>query len=188
MCGRIIVYLLVIYSGLLCAKEETKISYYRPYAKTNKHPEPFITATHIGKCNLQSARIKRKDAWHCKSEDGLIYDPCFSKRFGSTSTVICPRTPWSANSIQLTLTTPLDNRFHVGLDMSRTAPWAIALSTGERCMSIKSTAQMDGLQVTYQCKEGGVLLGEVQRCATTWSILKHDNLGLSMVEIANAWF
>ena len=104
------------------------------------------------------------------------------------TTLICPESPWSSRSVQMTVPSRLDERDHRLLDMSRTLTWGIELTSGEHCISIKSDQYFDGLRVHYQCDNNIFLLGAPQRCATTWTILRHDNSGMSMVNVYKAWF
>lgn len=172
----------------LAFSADTSLSLYRPFAETAMHAPITIESTQKGYCKQQSERIQREDAWHCVSEDGVIHDPCFSKRFGSTQRVVCPESPWTGKSVQLMLDKPLDEQHMIPLDMSRTLPWAIELKQGERCISVASHPSQDGLPVNYQCSNGVELLGDAHRCSPEWTILRHDAVGVSLVELSRVWF
>jgi len=187
MLRYIITIFAVIHSAISFA-HDTELSLYRPFAETTTHRPVTIELTQHGVCRPQSQRVVREDAWHCVSDEGKTYDPCFSKRFGSNTTVICPESPWSGKSIQLILAQPLDEKHQVSLDMSSTLPWAIELASGERCLSIESSQYFDQLPVHYQCASGVVLTGNVNRCANVWTILKYDSTGVSLSDVAKVWF
>lgn len=167
---------------------ETSLNLYRPFAETTRHAPVTIESSQKGTCMQQSERIKREDAWHCVSEGGMTYDPCFSKRFGPDNRVVCPQSPWTGKSVQLELNQPLDEHNMITLDMSRTLPWAIELKNGERCLSVAPYRTRDGLLVNYRCLNGGELVGDAHRCSPVWTILMQDASGISMVELSSAWF
>ena len=162
----------------------TVLNLYRPFVDN-----PLKSAWNIkGRCLEQSQRIQREDAWRCVSDEGAIHDPCFSKRFGSDNLVFCSTSPWSKKGEYMVLGTPLDSRHQQPLDMSRTLPWAIELTNGERCLSIDSQASYEGLPVHYVCTNEVNLLGDAHRCAQTWTILRHDYHSVSQVDISKVWF
>lgn len=185
---RSAVVILLIFSPALSFAEDTVLNLYRPFSETTKHVPVLIEANQKGYCEQQSQRIKREDAWHCVADDSQTYDPCFSKLFGSNTSVVCPVSPWLGNAVQITLEKPLDNRHQESLDMSRTLPWAVELQNGERCLSVESNQHYDGLQVHYQCAADVALLGDAHRCSPEWTILKHDASGISMASLSAAWF
>lgn len=167
---------------------DTELSLYRPFAETTKHLPVSIQSTQHGICQDQSQRVIREDAWRCTSDDGTTYDPCFSKRFGSNTLVICPESPWSGKGIQLTLSQPLNETHQVSLDMSTTFPWAVELTSGDRCLSVEPKPQFAQPPVHYQCANGVVLAGSVNRCANVWTVLKYDSQGVSLSDVSRAWF
>lgn len=178
----------VMISPVFAFAADTNLNLYRPFAETTKHVPVTIESTQKGSCNSQSDRIKREDAWHCVSERGVTYDPCFSKRFIDDQKVVCPKSPWTGTSVQLELNQRLDEHDMRALDISRTMPWAIELVSGEHCLSVASNQSIDGLPVNYRCMNGVELLGEAHRCSPVWTILRHDASGTSMAELASAWF
>ena len=185
---RRLVVIVVITHTVISFGNDTELSLYRPFAETTKHLPITIESNQHGHCREQAQRIIREDAWHCESDTGKTYDPCFSKRFGSNTTVICPESPWSEKGIQMTLDQPLDERDQLSLDMSSTLPWAVELKSGERCLSVNPIQRIDNLPVHYQCTGGVVLMGNTHRCANVWTILKNDANGVSMNELSRVWF
>jgi hypothetical protein len=179
--------MLMSYTTAVCS-DQTELNLYRPFAASAKHPSVVIEVTRKGYCVRQSYHTIREDAWHCESQDGVVYDPCFSKRFHSNQDVICPRSPWEGHSTRLLLDAPLNMQNQQSLDMSRSLPWAIELKQGVRCISVLSQQTYDGLPVHYQCADGQQLIGEPHRCQPIWSILKHDVSGPSQVDMKTAWF
>ena len=187
MLRRIVVIFAVTHS-VMSFSSDTELSLYRPFAQTTKHLPVTIESTQHGVCQGQSQRIVREDAWHCVSDAGVTYDPCFSKRFGSNTMVICPESPWSGKGIQLTLAQPLSENHQVFLDMSTTLPWAVELTSGERCLSIESRQQYNQPPVHYQCANGVVLAGNLNRCANVWTVLKYESNGVSLSDVSRVWF
>jgi len=166
----------------------TELNLYRPYAESTKHLPVTISSIQHGVCPSQSKRVVREDAWYCMTDAGKIYDPCFSKRFGSDTEVICPESPWSGKATQLTLQKPLDESHQVSLDMSTALPWAVELANGDHCLSVDSTQIDNNLPVHYQCASGVFLMGDAHRCEATWTILEHDNQGITMMNVSKVWF
>ena len=183
---EVVWFLLILWSTLLFA-EDTELSFYRPMTVTSKQPSVEITSKTSGECWQQSQRIKREDAWRCIAQ-GKTYDPCFVKPFGSHLDAICPESPWATRAIQIDVSSPLDNSHHVILDMSQAFPWAIVLANGDKCYSIESTELYDDLPVRYRCDKNKQLIGNIQRCNTTWKMLQRNAEGVSTVDIARAWF
>jgi hypothetical protein len=164
--------------------EDTQLKLYRPFGEVNQ----IIKEKQEGPCWQQSQRIKREDAWRCMVKD-KVYDPCFIKQFGSKKEAICPESPWASNSVALDLTNPADNSQHAVLDMSTTYPWAIELSSGEKCLAVDEGGVFDGLPVHYQCDTQNVLIGHLQRCKSLWTILQRRGDGqVETVNITKAWF
>lgn len=183
MLRAVILIFTIIMSFCLFA-EDTELKLYRPFGDE----VPLIIKQKIaGQCWQQSQRIKREDAWRCVAE-GKVYDPCFVKLYGSRNEALCPQSPWVADSVQINLSTPVDNSQHVTLDMSEAYPWAVELTTGEKCQAVDEGESFDGLQVHYQCNSQTVLIGRVQRCEAKWSILQRTTKGVSTALVAKAWF
>ena len=186
MRGTVVVILLMVVSRILCAND-TELNLYRPLTETTKHPFLTVLEQKSGKCLKQSQLLVREDAWRCVA-NGKTYDPCFVQRFGAHLNAICPESPWSSRGVHITVDSPLDNSQHNTLDMSRTLPWAIELTNGEKCKAVESGERYDALPVHYRCDKEAVLIGHVQRCSTTWKILQHNANGVTTVEIDKAWF
>ena len=184
---RVVVLIFAILGSFCLFAEDTELKLYRPFGDSVQQAPLVIKEVISGQCWQQSQRIKREDAWRCVAE-GKVYDPCFVKQFGSHTQALCPHSPWVGDSVQINLSTPVDNSQHAQLDMSRALPWAIELTTGEKCQAIDEGGIYEGLPIRYQCDSQTVLIGHVQRCKATWSILQHRTEGLSTATVARAWF
>lgn len=184
---REVIGILAIFCSALVFAADTELNFYRPLTESPKQVPMTVVAQKAGTCARQSELIKREDAWSCVAE-GKVYDPCFVQPYGTHREAICPESPWSQQGIKITVAAPLDNRRHEILDMSRTLPWAIELSTGEKCKAVESNRQYDGLPVHYQCEGNTELIGHVQRCNEPWKMLQHAANGVDTVDIAKAWF
>ena len=184
---REVVWIFVVLCSMPVFSTDTELSLYRPLTETTKQLPTVIADKKSGECWQQSQLIKREDAWRCIAE-GHVYDPCFVRRFGTHLEAVCVESPWSSKGVQLSVTTPLNNNQHETLDMSRTFPWAVELTNGQRCQAIESSAQYDGLTVHYRCDENKELIGDLQRCNSAWKILQHTSNGIETVTIARAWF
>ena len=176
----------ILMSGLVLAKE-TDLSFYRPFTETLQHAPMVIGAKLLGQCAEQSRLIKREDAWRCEAQ-GRAYDPCFVAPFGPHLSAVCMESPWLNQGMEITVSMPLDNSQHEMLDMSRTYPWALELQNGEKCQAVESDVEYDGLPVHYRCQGQSTLIGHLQRCQNTWSILQHQSNGVDTVMITRAWF
>lgn len=163
---------------------DTEVSLYRPLTDATEQ-SPAIIAKKAGQCIEQSKLIKREDAWRCVAEN-QVYDPCFVQPYKME--VICPSSPWAHQAIQIKVAFPLDNKQHQPLDMSRTLPWAIELTSGDKCHAVDSNEQYDGLPVRYRCERQSELIGHVQRCEGMWKMLQHAANGVDTAQIARAWF
>lgn len=178
---------LALFLSASLVAQDTELNLYRPFTETTKQPPMTIIAKQAGECYQQSLRIKREDAWRCIANT-KVYDPCFVERFGSKIKAICIESPWSNQGIEITVLSPLDNRQHESLDMSKTFPWALELSDGPKCWSVNKPDLYDGLPVRYQCEGESSLIGHVQRCHNTWKMLQHSPNGVLPVDIVRAWF
>ncbi len=184
---REVVGFFVILCSMSVFAMDTDLRFYRPLTDTTKQVPVMIVAKKTGECGQQSHLIKREDAWRCVAE-GKVYDPCFVQPFGSYVEAVCLESPWSNQAVQITVGAPLDNKQHETLDMSRTFPWALELSHGEKCQAIESSEQYDGLPVHYHCEGNTELIGHVQRCNSMWKMLQHAPSGVEAVPIERAWF
>jgi hypothetical protein len=168
--------------------EDTELVLYRPMTETSRHPTVVLAAKKTGQCQQQSQQIKREDAWQCTTAEGQTYDPCFVKPFGDHLEAVCIASPFAKEGIQLTVASPLNNREHEKLDMSRALPWAVELSSGERCERLVSNEVYDQLPVNYHCDHETKLIGHIQRCQNEWSVLQKDQQKVNNVVIRRAWF
>ncbi|KTD23538.1 Uncharacterised protein [Legionella lansingensis] len=166
---------------------DTELKLYRPFGETTQQAPVVIQKEVAGQCWQQSQLLKREDAWRCTAE-GKTHDPCFVRKFGSNKEAICPQSPWTGDSIKINLISAVDNNQNVELNMAEAYPWAMELTTGEKCQAIDEGGTYDGLPIHYQCDSQTVLLGQLQRCKTEWSILQKNPRGVSTVMVARAWF
>ncbi len=167
---------------------DTILRLYKPFS-TN--PTEKMTSSSqrrvTGQCWQQSQRIKREDAWRCQYEDKII-DPCFVKTYGNHKEAICPESPWHNQIIAIALEQPIEQLGVETLDFSRTLPWGLELSTGEKCLAVDEGQYFDHMPVRYSCGEDSLLFGNLQRCKTSWTILQQKNGVVETVEINKAWF
>ncbi|ARG97113.1 hypothetical protein B6N58_05245 [Legionella micdadei] len=183
MLRGVIVFFMIILPVYSFA-DDTELKLYRPFADGT----PVVIKEVIpGQCWQQSQRIKREDAWRCVAAN-KVYDPCFVKEYGSHKEAVCPQSPWVGDSVQINLSTPVDNTQNTSLDMAEAYPWAVELTTGEKCQAVDDGAVYDGMKVHYQCNSQTVLIGRVQRCEAKWSILQRTPSGISTALVAKAWF
>ncbi|WP_242602149.1 hypothetical protein [Legionella nagasakiensis] len=183
--GKLIVLMMAWPASLFA--NDTELLFYRPFAETSHHPTLIIDRKTSGFCRQQSQLIVREDAWKCMAE-GKIYDPCFVKRFGLNDEAVCTESPWSGHGIKITVNYPLDDSMHEKLDISNAYPWAVELVDGEQCLAVTTDDMYDGLNVRYRCNNNTSLIGRIQRCTTTWTMLQRNAQGTSTVQIAKAWF
>lgn len=181
---RTVVAIFIILGSFGVLADDTELKFYRPFVNSMQF---MIKEKKAGECWQQSQRIQREDAWRCVAE-GKTYDPCFINPHGSRKEAICPDSPWVNNALMLNLTTPVDNSQHLPLDMSKAYPWALELSTGEKCLAIDEGQIYDGLQIYYQCERSSVLFGRLQRCEARWSMLQRKVEGVSTASVIMAWF
>lgn len=167
---------------------DTILRLYKPFS-TN--PTEKITSAMQkqvkGQCWQQSQRIKREDAWRCQYEERTI-DPCFIQTHGNHKEARCPQSPWDNERVVIALDNPVENLNRESLDFSRTLPWGLELSTGEKCLSVEEGRFFDNMPVRYVCDEKSILFGSLQRCKTLWTILQQKNGSVETVEIEKAWF
>ncbi|MDI9818527.1 MULTISPECIES: hypothetical protein [unclassified Legionella] len=184
---RLILLILMIMPTFGLFAKDTILKLYQPFGEAIQQAPIVIQREASGECWQQSQRIKREDAWRCMAE-GKIYDPCFVRQFGSHQEAVCPQSPWVGSSVKINMSFPVDNSQHVELNMAETYPWAIELTTGEKCQAVDEGQVYDGLPVRYQCDNQVLLLGHVQRCKTQWSMLQHTSNGVSTALVERAWF
>ena len=186
MVQRVLIVLLFFCSFFVSA-DDTVLKLYRPFGDVRDQIAPIVTNKLAGQCVGQSQLIVREDAWRCQAE-GKIFDPCFVKMAGNKKQAVCPQSPWTADSVQIDVHSPLNNENHTTLDMSRVFPWAIELANGEHCQAIESNEVYDAMPVRYRCSNHNLLVGYLQRCKTVWSMLEKTPEGVITVELSKAWF
>lgn len=184
---RIPMFILLICPLALFA-ENTQLKLYRPFGEAYDQAQVIIRSTFNGHCDMQSKLITREDAWHCEAQ-GKQYDPCFlSPKKGSLIT-ICPISPWQGDSVQINLSSGLDNTLHKPLNMAEVFPWAIELANGKHCQAVDEHQEYDNMPIRYRCDDKSLLIGYIQRCKPKWSILEKNQMGIvSPVIIKRAWF
>ncbi|KTD01421.1 hypothetical protein Lfee_1025 [Legionella feeleii] len=186
MLRGVVLFLLFSWPFYLVA-QDTELKFYRPFGEVNQQVPLVVKEEVKGQCWQQSERIKREDAWRCVVGD-KTYDPCFVKQYGSNTQALCPQSPWIGDSVQIDLPAAVDNSQHTELNMAETLPWALELTTGEKCQAVDKGDFFDGLPVRYHCDSQTVLLGHIQRCKASWSILQRTASGVSTAWVAKAWF
>ena len=186
MMQRVLLIVHLFYSFFATAGD-TVLKLYRPYGDVVEQ-SPAVAKMHLaGECFTQSQLIKREDAWRCQAQ-GAYYDPCFVKIGGKKTTVLCPQSPWIGDSVEITLSAPLNNEHHATLDMSRAWPWAIELASGEQCQAIEPNETYDSMPIRYRCGSEHVLIGYLQRCKSVWSMLEKRADGVKSVDFRRVWF
>ncbi|MFA5960598.1 MAG: hypothetical protein WC785_08770 [Tatlockia sp.] len=161
--------------------EDTELLFYRPFEEEST----TIKQTVPGECWQQSHRLKREDALRCVTKE-KTYDPCFLD--GAHRVALCKETPWQVETVVISLSTPLDTSVNQALDMAEAYPWAIELTTGEKCQAMDEGQVFDGLPIHYQCNNQTLLLGRVQRCNPKWHILQKNDSQVFTATVAKAWF
>ncbi|MDP1604148.1 MAG: hypothetical protein Q8M03_12890 [Legionella sp.] len=186
---RLYVVMIFIISGISSLNaQDTELKLYRPFGEAEQQAPLIIKEKHEGHCWQQSQRIKREDAWRCTGA-GKTYDPCFIKQYSSKKEALCPQSPWVGDSVALELASSADNSQHALLDMSKAYPWALELSSGEKCQAVDEERVFDGMPIHYQCNTQSVLMGHLQRCKSVWTILQRRGDGqVETVNIVKAWF
>ena len=182
-----VLFILLFCSSFFAGADDTVLKLYRPYGDAIGQTAPAVKKTVSGHCLSQSRLIIREDAWRCEVE-GKTYDPCFVKAGEKRTEALCPQSPWVGDSVQIKVPTPLNNEQNKSLDMSRTYPWAVELSNGERCMAMDTTQLFDQMPIRYRCTNKNHLFGHLQRCKNVWSMLEKTADGVVTVELVKAWF
>lgn len=182
-----VLWVLLSFCTFSALADDTILKLYRPFGEVFDQPQAMVNQTMQGQCNKQSDLILREDAWRCLA-GGKVFDPCFVKSHASVSEVICPQSPWTGNSVVITVQTPLNNAEHLALDMSTAYPWALELANGEQCQAVEANQEYDGMPIRYRCASNHVLVGHLQRCKPVWSILEKTASGVDAVAVKRAWF
>lgn len=182
-----VLYLFLFFCSFEVAANDTILKLYRPYGDVENQAVPQVKNTFRGECYSQSRLIVREDAWRCRA-NGKTYDPCFVKSGPNRTEAVCPQSPWVGDSVKIMVKQPLNNEQNKTLDMSRTYPWAVELTNGERCQAINPGKIYDKMPVRYKCGNKNYLVGHLQRCKTVWSTLEKTPAGVVTVELSKAWF
>jgi hypothetical protein len=172
--------------SLWAVAADTVLKLYRPYGAVLEQMIPVAKKQLLGQCDGPSKVVVREDAWRCLAE-GQVFDPCFVERTKRTK-VLCPKSPWTNDGVQINLDSELTEEELPTLDMSRNFPWAVELVSGERCQAIDTKEQYDSLPIRYHCTKGSKLMGYLQRCKPVWSMLEQTPSGVITAEFKKAWF
>lgn len=184
----VVAIILIVICPLSLFAQDTELKLYRPFGEGLQQATPVIEERLEGQCLQQSQRIKREDAWHCVAQ-GKVYDPCFLKKYSSGLEVVCPQSPWDGKSVLIQLSAAPDDSQHIALDLSQAYPWAMELTTGEKCEAIDPGQTFDNLPLRYRCDTNHLLMGHLQRCKAEWTMLLQDSQGqVVTVSIKKAWF
>jgi hypothetical protein len=156
-----------IASGATAGSSRTVVHYFDAYKDGTIAPGVHVNQTARGHCWETSGVESRRYAWRCL-KGNYILDPCFSQaRHGHV--VLCPIKPWSTQVVRLQLTRSLPtwqrNRYNQSL------PVGVWTATGKRCVhGSGATTEIRFKPITYQCEDGGVLVGLAKRSTATWTI------------------
>lgn len=182
-----VVFSFLFWCSFAVEASDTVLKLYRPYGEPTEQVIPVIKQSIMGQCFSQSQIILREDAWRCEAE-GKTFDPCFVKAGNNRTEALCPQSPWEGDSIQITVSTPLNNEQNETLDMSSAYPWGIELANGERCLAVNSNQTFEEMPVRYQCLNQNLLVGYLQRCKNEWTMLEKTPNGVVTASIVKAWF
>ncbi|KTD46089.1 hypothetical protein Lqui_2579 [Legionella quinlivanii] len=185
---RFVMTIFMLINAINAVAKDTELEFYHPFEGVEGLPVASIESSYTGECVQQSQRIKREDAWRCVA-GGQTYDPCFIKPYGKKTQAFCPESPWSTQSVEIKLRHAAMDLAQASLDLSRTYPWVVELSTGEKCKAVDEGEMFDGLPIHYRCENQSILMGHLQRCKAEWSMLKREPNGqVDTVLISKAWF
>jgi hypothetical protein len=117
------------------------------------------------------------NAYRCFAGN-LIHDPCWTDAASSVPSVLCQYRPWESTAVRLTLReSGLAPFYEPSAPVGRYEPWAVQLSTGERCVAAQGAHDsFRGRVVDYGCqsrsgREGNrYLLRGIQRSHGVWRI------------------
>jgi hypothetical protein len=143
-----------------------------------------------GNCNLGGSDVSnRPDAARCfttisDASGSNVFDPCFHSEGGSTPGMldlfVCPGDPWKTN-IAGTVVVVRGGAGTLGEAPSSEVPssftpWALLLANGQHCLAIGgATGTTAGLRYNYFCGAGGIVLGDPDQHAPTWTVLFAKN-------------
>jgi hypothetical protein len=167
------------------AEDATTVTAYTPNVPTE---------TRSGFCTAHSDLLALPTAWRCTVEEEG-YDPCLVADDGAS--IVCGASPMDdAPGFAVALTEPLPD---ATITAQPPSPfWQVRTADHALCtVSRHVDLQVDDQPVTHVCDDGAVLLGEVDRSATLWTVEKgvlvnNDDGSFSMSEsqpmgIVRAW-
>jgi hypothetical protein len=166
----------------------TQLKTYTPYAATGTVVVP-VAANHVsGSCWTTSISVPKAGVYRCLIGNA-IGDPCFAStvKNGARSepTVLCAVDPWTPATL-VTLTQPMPQQ--LGGNRS-TAPWALELANGARCVAVTGTVPLIGaIPLEYSCG-GGAGAGRLTTVAALMSVqyAASPDGPLQTVDVTTAW-
>jgi hypothetical protein len=180
--------------------------YFLPFTRDGLNPGLSVTGNERGVCGFtSSAALARPDAWDCFGDTNQIHDPCFENPFAERDDpgeLACITSPFATEVVLFTLSDPLvrakeadavdGNGPDTAMDLTDpwVLPWALELSTGERCTLLPGTVDViAGLPVHYGCSNGGLILGEPDRGHSVWAVsfLVDGDVATTLVDVVVAW-
>lgn len=178
-------------SGYPESVQPTRVHYYTAFKDGKLAPGLKVTGRVPGDCWATSGVEGRPYTWRC-GEGNYVHDPCFSAT-PRARLVACPDAPWNKRVLVLALSEPLPEWVESRGGRWRRWPWGVVTSTGKHCFttSASATGQVAGMQHTYVCKEGGLLLGFPRRNSPAWTIYYARNWSSQrpkLVRISDAWW
>lgn len=179
--------LLALAMSLNAAGRDTELKLFHPFI-SGEEPSVRIIQVEKGSCEEPSRRLLRETAYRCQAA-GKILDPCFVHPLGTKTRFICPKSPWSGTGTAIQAEQPVLYSTRAVLDMSKSYPWAVELSDGEKCQVLSDGLFFENQPVHYHCTGKSFLFGHLQRCKPAWSILKRNaDAQVETTEIHVAWF
>lgn len=145
-----------------------------------------VSARATGYCWVESLVVI--GAYRC-SAGNHIYDPCFAPALNSTE-VACSYAPWSPVTLMMlsrSLPALTDNAAPTS-----SAPWAIELANGQRCVRTQGTiGEIGGVSMVYGCGSDNSEAGYVATGTEPWTV-EFDKEGkaavLSSEMVTVAWY
>jgi len=139
-----------------------------------------------GECIGSSIEVRRFGAWICTTTDGETFDPCFSNE-ADAGVVVCGASPGSDGGFAL--------RYSVELPFAdqrprNSMPWVVTLEDGTNCTALRTEPlNEDGDRVSYECGDGSLLIGPLQRSEVFYALRADQFLqNMTTVRIERAWF
>lgn len=158
---------------------ETAIKVFAPFDPDGA-PVAGVAARRSGSCFTNSITVPRAGAYRCFAANQIL-DPCFAAS-PSAPTLSCYAAPWSrATVLRVSGKLPTTAPLHI------TRPWAIELSSGQRCVAMTGTTQqLHGVTLGYQCADGtaGLRSGAA---ALAQAVLRTARGAVADVTVAVEW-